>query len=175
MTVTALHSRRTAAPPAPRPASTPTVTVTVDIAVAGDTLTPQAHRLLELVRELVTDGDAAVRAPVTLLPPPPDPADPSALRIRVASRQVLRGEEVLPLTRLEFDLLLFLARHPRRVFSRQHLLASVWGYEHAVARTVDVHVRRLRLKIGPEPLLTTVHGVGYRLADDAVVVVDPHA
>ncbi|WP_279306000.1 winged helix-turn-helix domain-containing protein [Micromonospora globispora] len=54
------------------------------------------------------------------------------------------------------------------------MLSHVWGYEHAVARTVDVHVRRLRAKFGPEiPLVTTVHGVGYRLADDARVMVDP--
>ncbi|WP_409074628.1 winged helix-turn-helix domain-containing protein, partial [Micromonospora chalcea] len=74
------------------------------------------------------------------------------------------------------DLLLFLAEHPRRVFTRLQLLANVWGYEHAVARTVDVHVRRLRAKFGPDtPLVTTVYGVGYRLADDAAITVDRDA
>jgi DNA-binding response OmpR family regulator len=76
------------------------------------------------------------------------------------------------MTRLEFDLLLFLADNPRRVFSRMQLLSAVWGYEHTGERTVDVHVRRLRVKMGVQvPLITTVYGVGYRLADDAHIVV----
>jgi DNA-binding response OmpR family regulator len=59
------------------------------------------------------------------------------------------------------------------VFTRRQLLSNVWGYEHAVARTVDVHVRRLRAKAGDGmTLVTTVHGVGYRLADEARVSVD---
>ncbi|MEE6259857.1 winged helix-turn-helix domain-containing protein [Plantactinospora sonchi] len=95
------------------------------------------------------------------------------VRLLTGPRVVLRDGLALPLTRLEFDLLLFLARHPRRVFTRTQLLAGVWGYQHAVARTVDVHVRRLRAKVGDGvPLVTTVHGVGYRLADDARVRVE---
>jgi DNA-binding response OmpR family regulator len=87
---------------------------------------------------------------------------------------VLLGGEPLRLTRLEFDLLLFLAENPRRVFSRLQLLTGVWGYEHAGARTVDVHIRRLRSKTGTNvPLVTTVYGVGYRLADDAEIILDP--
>ena len=70
------------------------------------------------------------------------------MRLLTASRQVLLDGEPLPLTRLEFDLLLFLAERPRRVFTRAQLLAGVWGYEHTGERTVDVHVRRLRLKLG---------------------------
>jgi len=96
-----------------------------------------------------------------------------SLHVLTGPRVVLRAGRPLPLTRLEFDLLLFLARHPRRVFTRTQLLASVWGYQHAVARTVDVHIRRLRAKVGDGvPLVTTVHGVGYRLADEARVQVD---
>ena len=64
---------------------------------------------------------------------------------------VRQGDRVIPLTRIEYDLLLFLAERPHRVFTRLQLLASVWGYEHAVARTVDVHVRRLRAKLGRTP------------------------
>jgi DNA-binding response OmpR family regulator len=76
------------------------------------------------------------------------------------------------LTRLEYDLLLFLARHPRQVFTRAQLLRNVWGYEHAVERTVDVHVRRLRGKLGVHAnVVTTVFGVGYRLSDEAEVTV----
>lgn len=98
---------------------------------------------------------------------------PDAVRILAGSRLVRRGPRGIPLTRIEYDLLLFLAEHPRRVFTRRQLLANVWGYEHAVARTVDVHVRRLRAKLGADtPLVTTVYGVGYRLADEARVEVD---
>jgi DNA-binding response OmpR family regulator len=67
----------------------------------------------------------------------------------------------------EFDLLWFLARHPRQVFSRDHLMDRVWGYEAALdTGTVTVHVRRLREKIEDDPsrprFLETVWGVGYR-------------
>jgi DNA-binding response OmpR family regulator len=88
--------------------------------------------------------------------------------IDVAARQVVRAGREVPLTRLEFDLLLFLARHPRRVFTRDHLLRSVWGYAIAGPRTVDVHIRRLRGKL-ETPVVRTIYGVGYRLADEAPI------
>jgi DNA-binding response OmpR family regulator len=75
------------------------------------------------------------------------------------------------LSRLEYDLLLFLARHPRQVFSRSQLLTQIWGHTHTTARTVDVHVSRLRTKLGSQDLITTVYGLGYRLADEAAVSV----
>ncbi|MET8197744.1 winged helix-turn-helix domain-containing protein, partial [Micromonospora sp. NPDC005222] len=101
---------------------------------------------------------------------------PGGVRILTGTRRVRHGGAEVMLTRIEYDLLLFLAEHPRRVFTRLQLLANVWGYEHAVARTVDVHVRRLRAKFGPDtPLVTTVYGVGYRLADDAAITVDRDA
>ena len=71
----------------------------------------------------------------------------------------------LDLTFKEFELLKFLAQHPGRVFSRQQLLQEVWGYDYfGGTRTVDVHVRRLRAKLGPEheSLIGTVRNVGYR-------------
>lgn len=71
----------------------------------------------------------------------------------------------LDLTFKEFELLKFLAQHPRRVFSRSQLLAEVWGYEYfGGTRTVDVHVRRLRAKLGSEheALIGTVRNVGYK-------------
>ncbi|MFC0529461.1 winged helix-turn-helix domain-containing protein [Phytohabitans kaempferiae] len=170
--------------------------MTFSIPLASDDgLTPQAFRLLEVARELVERGEGTV----SLSPPPvataPDSLDEeeaeegdapvpsraastgeSTLRVLAASRTVLLGDEQLRLTRLEFDLLLFLAENPRRVFSRLQLLTGVWGYEHAGARTVDVHIRRLRSKIGMHvPLVTTVYGVGYRLADDARVVIERDA
>ncbi|HEV2450304.1 MAG TPA: response regulator transcription factor [Streptosporangiaceae bacterium] len=76
----------------------------------------------------------------------------------------LRGR-MLDLTFKEFELLKFLAQHPGRVFTRAHLLQEVWGYDYfGGTRTVDVHVRRLRAKLGPEheALIGTVRNVGYR-------------
>ena len=75
------------------------------------------------------------------------------------------GKRSLDLTFKEFELLKFLAQHPGRVFSRQQLLQEVWGYDYfGGTRTVDVHVRRLRAKLGPEneTLIGTVRNVGYR-------------
>ena len=76
------------------------------------------------------------------------------------------GGRPLDLTFKEFELLKYLAQHPGRVFSRQQLLSEVWGYDYfGGTRTVDVHVRRLRAKLGPEheTLIGTVRNVGYRL------------
>jgi DNA-binding response OmpR family regulator len=76
----------------------------------------------------------------------------------------IRGA-ALDLTFKEFELLKFLAQHPRRVFSRSQLLQEVWGYDYfGGTRTVDVHVRRLRAKLGPEneALIGTVRNVGYK-------------
>ena len=80
-----------------------------------------------------------------------------------------RPGSAIRLTAKEFDLLWFLASHPRRVFSRDQLMASVWGYTAALdTGTVTVHVRRLREKIEDDPsqprYLETVWGIGYRLA-----------
>ena len=75
------------------------------------------------------------------------------------------GGRTLDLTFKEFELLKYLAQHPGRVFSRQQLLQEVWGYDYfGGTRTVDVHVRRLRAKLGPEneTLIGTVRNVGYR-------------
>ena len=85
-----------------------------------------------------------------------------------ASREVRKGGVDVRLTAREFDLLWFLASHPRRVFSRDQLMAGVWGYTAALdTGTVTVHVRRLREKIEADPsepkYLETVWGVGYRL------------
>jgi DNA-binding response OmpR family regulator len=91
------------------------------------------------------------------------------LVIDAATREVTNGGEAVQLTAKEFDLLWFLASHPRRVFSRDQLMSRVWGYEAAFdTGTVTVHVRRLREKIEADPskprLLETVWGVGYRLS-----------
>ena len=93
------------------------------------------------------------------------------VRRRRARRRHARGTEggeELRLTAKEFDLLWFLASHPRHVFSRDQLMSRVWGYEAALdTGTVTVHVRRMREKIEDDPSeprhLQTVWGVGYRL------------
>jgi DNA-binding response OmpR family regulator len=89
------------------------------------------------------------------------------LELDAATRDVRRNGELLRLTAKEFDLLWFLASHPRRVFSRDQLMSRVWGYESALdTGTVTVHMRRLREKLEEDPsrprLLETVWGVGYR-------------
>jgi DNA-binding response OmpR family regulator len=89
---------------------------------------------------------------------PPLAMDLEARRVTVEGRDVV-------LTRREFDLLADLLRHRGRVRTRERLLEQVWGYDYpGETRTVDVHVRRLRQKLGPEiePRLETVVGVGYR-------------
>jgi DNA-binding response OmpR family regulator len=91
------------------------------------------------------------------------------VEIDAAAREVSKQRRMLKLTAREFDLLLFLARHPRRVFSREQLMSRVWGYEPAFdSGTVTVHVRRLREKIEDDPArpryLETVWGVGYRFS-----------
>lgn len=89
------------------------------------------------------------------------------LRIEPSTRIVNRSDQEINLTAIEFDLLHFLARHPRQVFTRDQLLESVWGVSAYIdPSTVTVHIRRLREKIEPDPAspthLITVWGVGYR-------------
>jgi DNA-binding response OmpR family regulator len=99
-----------------------------------------------------------------------EPTEPNVIRsgevvIDEATYTAKVGGKALDLTFKEFELLKFLAQHPGRVFSRQQLLQEVWGYDYfGGTRTVDVHVRRLRAKLGPEhdALIGTVRNVGYR-------------
>ena len=98
------------------------------------------------------------------------------LTIDEAGYSVRIRTRVLDLTFKEFELLRFLAQHPGRVFTRAQLLQEVWGYDYfGGTRTVDVHVRRLRAKLGAEheALIGTVRNVGYRFVparpDDATV------
>jgi DNA-binding response OmpR family regulator len=91
------------------------------------------------------------------------------LRLESETREARKAGAPIRLTAKEFDLLWFLASHPRRVFSRDQLMASVWGYTAALdTGTVTVHVRRVREKIEDDPsqprYLETVWGIGYRLA-----------
>jgi DNA-binding response OmpR family regulator len=88
--------------------------------------------------------------------------------VDASTREVTKAGRPLVLTAKEFDLLHFLASHPRRVFSRDQLMERIWGYSAALdTGTVTVHIRRLREKVEDDPSqpahLQTVWGVGYRL------------
>ncbi|MGM7668848.1 MtrAB system response regulator MtrA [Microbacterium sp. A93] len=126
----------------------------------ADDYVPKPFKPAELVarvRARLREGET--RAPETLTI-----AD---LTIDVAGHQVNRGDGVIQLTPLEFDLLVALARKPWQVFTREMLLEEVWGYRHqADTRLVNVHVQRLRSKVEKDPeipeVVLTVRGVGYK-------------
>ncbi|MEK7823659.1 MAG: response regulator transcription factor [Candidatus Eisenbacteria bacterium] len=95
--------------------------------------------------------------------------DVGDLRVDTLERVVTWKGKALTLTRREFELLAFLASRPGRVSSREELLRKVWGYDYVgETRTVDVHIRRLRAKLGPKSrVIETVLGAGYKLARPA--------
>ena len=100
----------------------------------------------------------------------PELVECGPLVLNLETYQASIGESPLDLTFMEYELLKFLATHPGRVFTRETLLSRVWGYEYyGGARTVDVHVRRLRAKLGEEHagLIQTVRSVGYRFGQPA--------
>ena len=122
---------------------------------------------------LNTAGPAEVEARLRLAvgrqasaaPAAPDEIRSGDLAIDEATYSARLRTRALDLTFKEFELLKFLAQHPGRVFTRAHLLQEVWGYDYfGGTRTVDVHVRRLRAKLGAEheALIGTVRNVGYR-------------
>ena len=87
------------------------------------------------------------------------------LELNTATYQAYLGGKPVDLTYMEYELLRFLVEHPNRVWSREQMLSKVWGYDYfGGSRTVDVHVRRLRAKLGEERAswITTVRSVGYR-------------
>ncbi len=137
----------------------------VDGAVAG------AERFAEALRSALDLPGADV-----VIDLPARRAEP-VLRVLVDSRRVLLRGRPIELTRLEFDLLHHLVTHPRQVHRRSALMSSVWGGASTVdTRTVDVHVRRLRHKLGEAAgFITTVRGVGYRADSTADVVVERDA
>lgn len=120
-------------------------------------LNPFHPRELEArLRHLFSKVDGAPRA---------DLVEHSGLVLNLETYQASFNGNALDLTFMEYELLKFLAQNPGKVFSREMLLSRVWGYEYyGGARTVDVHVRRLRAKLGEEHanLIQTVRSVGYR-------------
>lgn len=117
-------------------------------------------------RELTARVKAVLRRSGTTAPAA-RAVDLGDLHVDPASREVRVRGETVELTAREFDLLAFLAAHPRTVFRREELLEQVWGWSYGDASTVTVHVRRLREKIEEDPSsprrIVTVWGVGYRL------------
>ena len=118
--------------------------------------------------ELVARVDAVLRRidPVAEREPP---LRFDELQIDPAAREVLRDGQRVELTQREFELLLFLARHPGQAFTRDQLMDHVWQYAFYIdTSTVTVHIRRLRAKLEPDParprFIQTVWGVGYRFA-----------
>jgi DNA-binding response OmpR family regulator len=107
-------------------------------------------RVRVLLRRMDRVGDAA-------------PISVGDYRIDLQARRVHRGAEEIHLTRIEFDVLAFLAGRPRAAVARETLLEHVWGWTSGVeSRTVDTHVKALRRKLG-SGLIRTVHGIGYAL------------
>ncbi len=121
---------------------------------------------------LVTAGPAEVDARIRLaagrtrVEAPAAPISAAGVIIDEANYSAKVHGVPLDLTYKEFELLRFLAAHPSRVYTREQLLSEVWGYDYfGGTRTVDVHVRRLRAKLGDqESLIGTVRNVGYRFA-----------
>jgi DNA-binding response OmpR family regulator len=117
-------------------------------------LVARVHALLRRVDRDRAEGTDA---------PSKDPVRVGDVLLDPATRRVTRNGNVVHLTPTEFDLFAFLAAAPDRVFTREQLLAEVWGYEVASGgRAVDSHVRAVRQKLGNN-LIRTVHGVGYAL------------
>jgi len=115
-------------------------------------------RVRTLLRRAVWAGDAPEET-VTVITGGP-------IELKLVSRHALVAGKSVELTRLEFDLLAHMLKHPDRAFKRDELLAAVWNYPGNVeTRTLDKHVELLRRKVGRcAELIQTVHGVGYRFS-----------
>jgi DNA-binding response OmpR family regulator len=131
---------------------------------------------------LATAGPAEIDARLRLACAARAPEEPAEevirggdLTIDEATYQARIKGRPLDLTFKEFELLKYLAQHPGRVFTRAQLLQEVWGYDYyGGTRTVDVHVRRLRAKLGPEHehLVGTVRNVGYKFVTPPIAALD---
>ncbi|SPF54933.1 Transcriptional regulatory protein ResD [Candidatus Desulfosporosinus infrequens] len=122
-------------------------------------------------KELVARVKALFRRSTGQLHPVSSEITAGSLCIDKERHRVSIEGEVINLTPLEFDLLFFLAKNRGRVFTREQLMETVWGYDfYGDARTVDTHVKKLREKLTPEVrgMLVTVWGVGYKFDPDLV-------
>lgn len=112
-------------------------------------------RLKSLLRRLQTAGEKKEASELQL----------GEVKVNIARRSVIVSGNKLELTPKEFDLLALLVTNPDRVYGREQLLDLVWGMDYfGGTRTVDIHVQRLRKKLGPEysDIIQTVHGIGYK-------------
>jgi DNA-binding response OmpR family regulator len=129
-------------------------------------------RVRAMLRRVALDSQSTQAPPTGATAPADAPADAAPivrgpLRISVANHTVHLHSEALDLTPKEYDLLVLLASHPGRAYSRDYLLENLWGYDYdGFDRTVDTHIVRLRKKLGDlGEKIVTVWGVGYRFAD----------
>ncbi|HEY6744650.1 MAG TPA: winged helix-turn-helix domain-containing protein [Mycobacteriales bacterium] len=138
---------------------------TAELTELATRLADEARRLLleerpgtNVTAAVAISTDAAEAHPVVL-----DPGPAAGIEVDRHAYQARVDGDVLGLSFREFELLAFLTEHPGRVFSRRQLVSSVWEGAAVGARTVDVHVRRLRMKLGRHAdRITTVRNVGYR-------------
>ncbi|WP_376735299.1 winged helix-turn-helix domain-containing protein [Streptomyces broussonetiae] len=141
------------------------VTSSVPPAVAPDAPHPKARHHLRGTTTAMTTTHPHPTPPQTLFADSPGPLGDDAVRVDPACHVAEVNGRQLDLTYLEFELLTHLVRHPHQVHSRDRLMAAVWGYDHiGDGRTVDVHIARLRQKLGREHRhrIITVRRVGYK-------------
>ena len=122
---------------------------------------PAVWRLVEQVGATLEELFAAVADQPQVTE---NKTEAAATCLDLKARSVSRNHDEIHLTRLEFELLAYFARNPSRAINRDELLDNVWNEPaHFSSRTIDVHIRRLRRKLGSGLRLTTVRGFGYRL------------
>jgi DNA-binding response OmpR family regulator len=139
----------------------------VGLAVGADDYLTKPFSARELVARIHALLRRVERAPERAPDEGRDALRLGDVELDLAARRVQRAGATVHLTPTEFDLLAFLVRRPGRVFTREALLADVWGYRDGSGpRTVDSHVRALRRKLGND-VVRTVHGVGYAIGDEA--------
>jgi DNA-binding winged helix-turn-helix (wHTH) protein len=142
------------APPGTDGKNTVRLLVSISVEAGAEQIASATTRVVEALRDVGLTVDVSV---------PQQRQRDVEVRVLPHSRRVLHRGSPVELSRLEFDLLLFLCEHPDRVHRRRDLLFHVWGGSgQAGVRTVDVHVRRIRGKLGAAAdLISTVRGVGY--------------
>ncbi|GAA1833687.1 hypothetical protein GCM10009682_60120 [Luedemannella flava] len=193
MTVTVLRTHtprntRPLGPPTPRTiarrrgADPPAeVTLTVGVTLAGDRPHRDALEFIDALNRLAEQVGATLS--ITSGPESDAVADvrpiglvettPTEFELDPWTRVVRRHGTPVQLTKVEYDLLEFLVDNPQQVFTRRQLLGQIWRDDRSGRRTVDVHVSRLRAKLGAD-IVTTTRGVGYRLTDGAPITVVHH-